>query len=92
MDFLPKTANLQGGDTRKTPNLANHGVRWRARPPPTRSLQSLPITAYHGNPSQSFLTKIPYGQFRSYFDYTTHFMSVFMSCSLTQLYTLCAQL
>ena len=26
MDFLPKTANLQGGDTRKTPNLAYHGV------------------------------------------------------------------
>ena len=26
MDFLPKTANLQGGDTRKTPNLAYHDV------------------------------------------------------------------
>ena len=48
MDFLPKTANLQGGDTRKIPNLANHGVRCRARVSPTRSLQSLPITAYHG--------------------------------------------
>ena len=83
MDFLPKTANLQGGDTRKTPNSANHGVRWRARPspyanpsqstksrnitpnlrtarpPPTHSLQSLPITAYHGIPSQSFLIQIP---------------------------------
>ena len=28
MDFLPKTANLQGGDTRKTPNLANTREDW----------------------------------------------------------------
>ena len=48
MDFLPKTANLQGGDTRKTPNLAYHDKHRRARVPPTNSLQSLPITAYHG--------------------------------------------
>jgi hypothetical protein len=36
MDFLPKTANLQGGDTRKTPNLANHGVRQEGKTPPPR--------------------------------------------------------
>ena len=83
MDFLPKTAKLQGGDTRKTPNSANHGKHTEgktppygnpsqstksrnitpnlrtARPPPTHSLQSLPITAYHGIPSQSFLIQIP---------------------------------
>ena len=41
MDFLPKTANLQGGDTRKTPNLANHGIRQEGKGPP------------HANPSQS---------------------------------------
>ena len=41
MDFLPKTANLQGGDTRKTPNLANHGKHSDGKTPP------------HDNPSQS---------------------------------------
>ena len=61
MDFLPKTANLQGGDTRKTPNLAYHAKHRRARVPSTHSLQSLPITAYHGIPSQSFLIQIPIG-------------------------------
>ena len=83
MDFLRNHAHLAGGDTRKTPNLANHGKHQEgktpphanpfqsaksrhitpnlrtARPPPTHSLQSLPITAYHGIPSQSFLIQIP---------------------------------
>ena len=35
MDFLPKTANPQGGDTPPPLNSANHGVRSRASPPPT---------------------------------------------------------
>ena len=34
MDFQPKTANLQGGDTRKVPNLANHGIRQEGKGPP----------------------------------------------------------
>ena len=95
MDFQPKTANLQGGDTHKTPNLANHGKHTEgktpphvnpsqstksrnitpnlrtARPPPTHSLQSLPITAYHGNPSQSFLTKIPISSKRCLLSFQT---------------------
>ncbi len=50
MDFLTKTANLQGGDTHKTPNLANPGVLWRARPPPTTTP---PNSANHGKPSKS---------------------------------------
>ena len=41
MDFQPKTAHLQGGDTHKTPNLANHGIRQEDKTPP------------HANPSQS---------------------------------------
>ena len=52
MDFLPKTANLQGGDTRKTPNLANHGIRQEGKTPPPR--QPLPIhqiTEYHAKPT-----------------------------------------
>ena len=39
MDFLPKTVHLQGGDTRKTPNLANHGKHTEDKTPP------------HSNPS-----------------------------------------
>ena len=50
MDFLPKTANLQGGDTRKTPNLANHGVRQEGKTPP-HAKPSKP--AYHAKPSKS---------------------------------------
>ena len=65
MDFLPKTANLQGGDTRKTPNLANHGVLQEGKTPPYvnpfNPSQSRHITAYHGVPSQSFLIQIPIG-------------------------------
>ena len=45
MDFLPKTANLQGGDTRKTPNLANHGIRQEGKGPP-HAIPSIPLT--HG--------------------------------------------
>ena len=41
MDFLRNHAHLQGGDTRKTPNLANHGIRQEGKGPP------------HANPSQS---------------------------------------
>jgi hypothetical protein len=48
MDFLPKTANFQGGGytqvTQKTPILANQGNRQRARVPPTLSPTNLPIT------------------------------------------------
>ena len=47
MDFLSKTANLQGGDTRKTPNLANHGIRQEGKGPP------------HTNPSQSTKSRQP---------------------------------
>ena len=47
MDFLPKTANLQGGDTRKTPNLANHGIHQEGKGPP------------HANPSQSTKSRQP---------------------------------
>ena len=47
MDFLPKTAHLQGGDTRKTPNLANHGIRQEGKGPP------------HDNPSQSTKSRQP---------------------------------
>ncbi len=53
MDFLPKTVNLQGGDTRKHPqtrNLANHGIRQRARVPPTTTP---PNPANHAKPSKS---------------------------------------
>ena len=50
MDFQPKTANLQGGDTRKTPNLANHGVRQEGKTPP-HVKPSKP--AYHAKPSKS---------------------------------------
>ena len=48
MDFLPKTANLQGGDTRKTPNLANHGKHQEGKTPPPR--QPLPIHKITLNP------------------------------------------
>ena len=41
MDFLRNHAHLAGGDTRKTPNLANHGIRQEGKTPP------------HANPSQS---------------------------------------
>ena len=41
MDFLRNHAHLAGGDTRKTPNLANHGIRQEGKGPP------------HANPSQS---------------------------------------
>jgi hypothetical protein len=37
MDFLPKTAHLQGGDTREERNirdLAYHAKHWRVSPPP----------------------------------------------------------
>ena len=51
MDFLPKTANLQGGDTRKTPNLANHGKRQEGKTPPhANPSQSRHITAFPLNP------------------------------------------
>ena len=50
MDFLPKTANLQGGDTRKTPNLANHGVRQEGKTPPTPNPQNQHITPNPQNP------------------------------------------
>ena len=39
VDFLPKTANLVGGDTRKernTPNLANHAKQTKGKTPPLR--------------------------------------------------------
>ena len=52
MDFLPKTANLQGGDTRKTPNLANHGIRQEGKtPPPRQPLSIHQITEYHAKPT-----------------------------------------
>jgi hypothetical protein len=41
MDFLRNHAHLAGGDTRKAPNLANHGIRQEGKGPP------------HANPSQS---------------------------------------
>ena len=34
MDFLRNHAHLAGGDTRKTPNLANHGIRQEGKGPP----------------------------------------------------------
>jgi hypothetical protein len=63
MDFLPKTANLQGGDTHKTPkktrNLPNHGKPPEEKTPPTISPPNL-WPMYHAKPFQSFPTKIPY--------------------------------
>ena len=50
MDFLPRTTNLQGGDTRKTPNLANHGIRQEGKGPPTPTPLNHQITAYHAKP------------------------------------------
>ena len=41
MDFLRNHAHLAGGDTRKAPNLANHGIRQEGKTPP------------HANPFQS---------------------------------------
>ena len=41
MDFLRNHAHLAGGDTRKAPNLANHGIRQEGKGPT------------HANPSQS---------------------------------------
>ena len=51
MDFLRNRATLAGRDTRKTPNLANHGVRWRARPPLRQPLSIHQITEYHAKPT-----------------------------------------
>ena len=50
MDFQPKTANLQGGDTRKTPNLANHAKHTKGKTPP-HAKTSKP--ANHAKPSKS---------------------------------------
>ncbi len=48
MDFLRNHAHLAGGDTRKTPNLANHGIRQEGKGPPhatpSQSTKSRPIT------------------------------------------------
>ena len=41
MDFLRNHGHLEGGDTRKTPNLANHDIRQEGKTPP------------HANPFQS---------------------------------------
>ena len=52
MDFLPKTENLQGGDTRKTPNFANHGKHTDGKTPPLRQPLSIhQITEYHAKPT-----------------------------------------
>ncbi len=73
MDFQPKTANLQGGDTHKTPNLANHGKHTEGKTPPhtnpSQSTKSRNITpnlrtARPFNPSQSrHITTIPLNPF-----------------------------
>ncbi len=57
MDFLPKTAHLQGGDTREERNirdLAYHvkpskSVRWQD-PPPRQPLKIHQITTFPLNP------------------------------------------
>ena len=56
MDFQPKTANLQGGDTRETPNLANTQEDWfsllnpsksaRRQAPPPRQLHAFSISRH----------------------------------------------
>ena len=45
MDFLRNHAHLQGGDTRKTPNLGNHGIRQEGKTPP------------HANPFQFSISR-----------------------------------
>ncbi len=45
MDFLRNHAHLAGGDTRKAPNLANHGIRQEGKGPP-HATPSIPLN--HG--------------------------------------------
>ena len=57
MDFLRNHAHLAGGDTRKTPNLANHGIRQEGKGPP-HAITPKPI--YHSpNPLNPFQPKYP---------------------------------
>ncbi len=53
MDFLPKTANLQGGDTHKAPKNTQF----------SKSRHDPEGKGHHGIPFQSFLTKIPIGTY-----------------------------
>ena len=68
MDFLRNHAHLAGGDTRKTPNLANHAKPIRGKGPPhAKTFNPSQISKSRTYPSithipfQSFLTKIPIG-------------------------------
>ena len=50
MDFLRNRATLAGRDTRKTPNLTNHGKPIRGQGGDTRNIR---ILANHAKPSKS---------------------------------------
>ena len=62
MDFQPKTANFQGGDTRKTPNLSNHAKPIRGKGPP----HSKPFNPSQISKSHTYLsiTHIPFNPFQ----------------------------
>ena len=65
MDFLPKTANLQGEDTRKTPKNTQFSKSRQnlleTRVPPTPTPPNPPN---HGKTSQSFIIQIPSSAWR----------------------------
>ncbi len=56
MDFLPKTTNLQGGDTPKTTNLANHDIHTEDKTPLTTTP---PNPAKHVKPTTRWTTRLP---------------------------------
>jgi hypothetical protein len=88
MDFLPKTAHLQGGDTRKAPkntqfSKSRQTPRGPGSPPryhPQTYLLFLNLS--RTKPSQSFLTKIPMGQTPSHLSILSNQNTLSKGCSL----------